>query len=143
MRKRLFISALLIGILGLMSFSGIKFAFAQIEAGGCEQYCSDPYNSETGEGTYIEPSGTFCMCPPTTFGSFEDLVSTVINYIFWFATILMPILIIIGGFYYMTSGGEYEKVNTGKRIITYTIIGYAIILFSWGLVYIIAEVLGQ
>ena len=134
---------LLIGILGLMSFSGIKFALAQVEASNCTEYCSSPYNPETGEGTYIQPSGTYCICPPTGSNDLEDLLNKVINYVFLIATTITPMLILIGGFYFMTSGGEIERVNTAKRIITYTVIGYSIILFSRGLVYILADILGQ
>lgn len=137
---------LLIGTLGLMSFSGIKFALAESEAGCCtectDSYCSSPYNPETGEGDYTQPGGTYCICPPTGSTDLEGILNSVIGYVFMIATVITPILILIGGFYFMTSGGEIERVNTAKRIITYTVIGYSIILFSRGLVYILKDILG-
>lgn len=142
MVKRLLILVLLFGVLSFALFFGVKFALAESEAGSCTEYCSSPYNPETGEGSYTQPSDTYCICPATGSTNLQDLLDSVINYIFLIATILTPMLIVIGGFYFMTSGGEIERVNTAKRIITYTIIGYVIILFSRGLVYILADILG-
>jgi hypothetical protein len=150
MIKKMFISALVIGILGSLLFSGIEFAFAQAEAGCCDEsqcgnaYCSDPYNpGPPPTGTFIEPSGTICVCSPITVVKLEDLLANLIDYIFLIATVVMSILILIGGYYFLASGGEYEKVTKAKRILTYTVIGYTIILFAKGIAYTIKSILGQ
>ena len=127
--SKLLILFCFIGILGL--FLGVSFVSAQT----CEEYCEDP--------SIGMPSGMVCLCPPTTATNLEDLLENVITYIFWFATAITPILIIIGGFYFITSAGSVDKVDTAKRIITYTVVGYAIILFSRGLVYVLADLLGK
>ncbi len=112
-------------------------------SGLCEDYCADPCDPDTNPTGYDSPTGKVCLCPPTGSTTFEDLLDSVINYVFWFATAITPILILVGGFMFMTSAGDIEKVNTAKRIITYTVVGYAIILFSRGLVYVLADLLGQ
>ncbi len=140
MGKRLLI---LICLIGILLFLGINSVLAQVEAADCTEYCSDPYNPDTGVGAYTQPAGRFCLCPPTTATNLEELLDNVINYIFWFATAITPILVLVGGFMFITSGGSVEKVATAKRIITYTVIGYAIVLFSRGLVYVLAGILGQ
>ncbi|MBU2542308.1 pilin [Patescibacteria group bacterium] len=42
-------------------------------------------------------------------------------------------LVVYGGFLYVTSRGEEEKVKKGKNIITMAIIGLAIVLFSYSI----------
>lgn len=42
-------------------------------------------------------------------------------------------LIIYGGFLWMTAGGEQEKVDRAKRLLTQAVIGLAIILSSWAI----------
>lgn len=42
--------------------------------------------------------------------------------------------IVIGGFYMATSGGDTEKANKGKIIITYNIIAICIAMLSYGII---------
>lgn len=42
--------------------------------------------------------------------------------------------IVIGGFYMATSGGDSEKANKGKIIITYNIIAICVALFAYGII---------
>jgi len=147
MWKKIFAFTSLIGIL---LFFGASFALAQCAVGptpqvgaNCEEYCGDPYDLDAGTGCYTAPAGTLCICNPWTATSVEVLIDNVINFVFYIATVIMPILIIFGAFTFMTSAGEIEKVNRAKSIITYTIIGYVIVLFAKGLMAILAEILGK
>lgn len=66
-----------------------------------------------------------------------DLVSTVVNIILWVLGILglvAVIMILIGGFRWMTAGGNEEKVETAKKILTAAIIGLIIVLLAWAIV---------
>lgn len=47
---------------------------------------------------------------------------------------LAVLSIVIGGFYMATSGGDSEKANKGKIIITYNIIAIFVALFSYGII---------
>jgi len=143
MGKKIFIISLGVILGSTLLFSRINFVWAQCpsDAIDCEEYCSDPCDPDTGVGLN-QPGGYVYLCPPTGSTTLEDLLDAVINYIFVIATAITPILVIIGGFYFMTSGGEVDKVNRAKKIIWYTVIGYAIILFARGLVTILADILG-
>ncbi len=66
-----------------------------------------------------------------------DLESTVINIIQWalgFLGLIAVILILYGGFIWMTAGGNEDKVATAKKIITAAVIGLIIILLAWAIV---------
>jgi hypothetical protein len=133
-------------ILGLLSFilfiNGAGVVLAQVQASDCTEYCTDPYHPDDNPGGLLEPSGNICLCSPLSSLTLEDLLENIISYIFVFATVITPLLIIIAGFYFVTSGGDLEKVNKAKRIIFYTLLGYAIVLFSRGLVSILKGILG-
>lgn len=51
-------------------------------------------------------------------------------------------VVVYAGFQFLFSGGDPQKVNNAKRIIIYAIIGYAIIILSWGIIRIIQQLLG-
>jgi hypothetical protein len=140
-----------ISILGLVSFlffiSFAGNAFAQgpaysNPAPNCSDYCDNPYNPTTGNGVYTQPANAYCICPATSSTNLDDLLDSIINYIFWFATAITPILILAAAFLFMTAAGDPNKVQTAKRMIIYILAGYAIVLFARGLVYVLGDILG-
>ena len=74
--------------------------------------------------------------------SFEKLINAIINFIFLVTMAIVPIMIIVAAFYFLTSGGNSEKVNTAKKIILFTFIGLFIVLLGKGIVAIIKQVFG-
>ena len=131
----------LISFLFLISFTGNTFA--QTQASDCTEYCSNPYNpTPPTSGVYTQPANAYCICPATSSTNLDDLLENVINYIFWFATAITPILILVAGFFFMTAAGDPNKVQTAKRMIIYVLAGYGIVLFARGLVYILGDILG-
>lgn len=79
---------------------------------------------------------------PLAFDTIEDLIIGLITFLWRIATAVTPLMIVIGGFYFVTSAGNPQQVTTGKKIILYTIIGYAIISISRGLIWVIRDILG-
>ena len=134
--KKLFTFICLSTVLGYLLFPGVNLAqIAKPIAPDCQTYCDDTE-------TYDPPPDTFCLCSPTTATTFEELLDNLTDYIFFFATVLVPILIIVAGFYFMTAAGDPQKLDKAKKIILYTVIGYAIVLFSKGLVAVLKDILG-
>lgn len=74
----------------------------------------------------------------TTFGlGTADLESTVVNIVQWvlgFLGLVAVIMILIGGFQWMTAGGNEEKVASAKKIISAAVIGLIIVLLAWAIV---------
>jgi len=73
---------------------------------------------------------------------FAGLVDGIIKFIFLIAVALAPLMIIIGAFYLLTAGANPKRVETGRNIILYTVIGFTIILLGRALVYVIQNILG-
>lgn len=67
-------------------------------------------------------------------GSFIGLVIIIVNFALSFLGILAVIMVIYGGFLYVTSAGDEGAAGKGKQVILYAIIGIALILVSNALV---------
>ncbi len=79
---------------------------------------------------------------PINATSFEALVNNLINFVFYIALALTPLMIIFGAFFLLTAGEDPKRVETGRRIIIYTLIGFTIILLAKGLVALIRGIMG-
>lgn len=64
----------------------------------------------------------------------RTIVVKIINIFLGLLAIIAVSLTIYGGFLWMTSEGNEEKVDKAKRLLKSAIIGLAIILISWGIV---------
>jgi hypothetical protein len=71
--------------------------------------------------------------------SATDLVAKVINLALYFSGIVAVVFIIIGGFYFMTARGNEEQATSGRKTLTYAIIGLVIIIFSFVIVNVITN----
>ena len=67
-------------------------------------------------------------------GSIRELVLTIVNFALGFLGLIAVLMIIYGGFLYITAGGEQEGVDKGKKILQYALIGIIIILLSFAIV---------
>jgi len=79
---------------------------------------------------------------PLEYDTFAELVEAIITFIFYLSVALAPLMVLVGAFYFLTSGGDPKRVETGKKIILYTILGFAIILFAKGIIAVVRHILG-
>lgn len=63
----------------------------------------------------------------------RDIAASIINIALGFLGILAVVIILIGGFKWMTAAGNEDKVGEAKKIITAGVIGLVIILAAWGI----------
>jgi len=67
----------------------------------------------------------------------------IINWVFMALMIIVTILVLIGAFSLVTSGGDETKVAKGRNYIIFALVGLAIALFSRALPMLIKSILGQ
>jgi hypothetical protein len=79
--------------------------------------------------------------PPWQTKSFQELLDAIYNFIFWVAIALVPIMVIVAAYFFLTSGGDPEKVRTAKRIIFWVFIGLIIVLMGKGILPIIRQLI--
>ncbi|MDD4900992.1 MAG: pilin [Patescibacteria group bacterium] len=61
------------------------------------------------------------------------IAASVINVILGFLGIIAVVIILLGGFKWMTGGGNEDKVGEAKKLIIAGVVGLVIILASWGI----------
>jgi len=62
-----------------------------------------------------------------------DRIAVMINRSLMILAILFLIIIIVGGFKWMTSGGNQEDIEKAKKMLTAGIIGMIIVFFAFGI----------
>lgn len=66
-------------------------------------------------------------------GGLYTLIGNIIKVVMGLLGLYLFYILIIGGYEYMTSGGETEKVKKAKKSIAYAIIGIMIIVLSYAI----------
>ena len=70
----------------------------------------------------------------TGVNTFDELIKRIIIFTRQVATAVAPIMIIVAGFFFITSAGDPEKINTAKRLLLWTLIGFGVILLAEGMI---------
>lgn len=104
-------------------FSG-QLVSATASSNPLDSTCSAPGASDT----------AFCKTQPdgTTnpVGGPSGVLAKIINLVLIGAGVAAVIMIIVGGFEYVISTGDAQKVNTAKNTIIYALIGLLIAIFA-------------
>ncbi len=85
------------------------------------------------EGSTLEFSADGTDCATATAGAGDNvnsLIADVINIFSVVVGVVAVIMIIVGGFLYITSAGDSNKVGTAKNTILYALIGLVIVALS-------------
>jgi len=79
---------------------------------------------------------------PLKYTTIEELIEGLIDFLFWAAVAIAPLMVIVAAFFFLTAGGNPDKIRTAKNIILYTVIGFTIALLAKGLISVVKGVLG-
>ena len=71
----------------------------------------------------------------------RSIAAAVINVALGFLGIVAVIIILLGGFKWMTAAGNEDKISEAKKLIAAGVIGIVIILAAWGLALFVLEAL--
>ncbi len=66
-------------------------------------------------------------------GDVRQTAANIINIALGFLAIIAVIIVLVGGFKYMLSGGSEDKTSEARKLIVSGIIGLAIILSAWAI----------
>lgn len=98
-------------------------------------------------GTQGPPEGT--VCPPDSIVPCEawsptDILNFFISirdFLLAVGIVFIIIFIVIGGINFVTAGGDEKKIETGKRMILWSVVGAAVILAAFIILNTIVEIL--
>lgn len=83
--------------------------------------------------TFGRPALELEGLPNNSEGAEVTALETLLNSVYLIAGIAAVIAIIMGGFWYVTSNGEADKIKRGKNAIIYASIGIVVILLAFGI----------
>lgn len=87
----------------------------------------------------IKPTGSTAL-NPLKATSISDILKTIGKGILTLGFAGALLMIIIGGYYFIFSGGNPQKASKGKKIILISLIGLAILIIAWGIVWFVVKI---
>ncbi|HNW23246.1 MAG TPA: hypothetical protein PKH06_00585 [Candidatus Dojkabacteria bacterium] len=66
----------------------------------------------------------------TTVEGIVEFIGTVLDFVIGFSAIVAVIMIIYGGYNFIMSGGDSEKISKGGKAITAAVVGLAIVFLA-------------
>ncbi len=106
-------------VLGLVLFNSFGVDLALAQAGGAID-------------TQDQPAIIAALSGGQT--GLRGIVLTIVNFFLTFLGLLAVIMVIYGGFLYVSSAGNEENVNKAKKILLYAVLGIVVIIVSFALV---------
>ncbi len=82
------------------------------------------------------------MEDPATIQNLELIIKNFFNIAIRLAGIAVFIMLIAGGFKYMTAGGDPKAAESARNTITYAILGLALIIGAYVILRLISEFTG-
>ena len=124
MKKFITLSLILVAVASTFVFAVSLPALAATQSG------PDVWGTQTGN-----PQGSGVVSSATGLGAKDPraIAAQVINIILGFLGIVAVVIILLGGFKWMTAGGNEDKVGEARKLITAGIIGLIIILASFAI----------
>ena len=78
---------------------------------------------------------------PIKTSDFSELVE---NFLLWILSVggaLALFMLVAGGVFYVTSSGNEQKIETARKMITWTILGLMLILASFSIIVVLDKIL--
>lgn len=120
-----------------ITFAGLMLAFVPAVAVPMAAHADQIGECLTqGSDLTVGSGGTACDPADTSVGTqrIQDIVTFIINIFSVIVGIVAVIMIIWGGFKYITSGGDSGNITSAKNTIIYAIIGLIIVALAQFLV---------
>lgn len=74
--------------------------------------------------------------------SLGNVVSVLATYIFPLAGIALIIYLLYGGYTFLTAGGNPQKIEQGKQILTNALVGFLVMFAAYWVVQVVGIMLG-
>ena len=78
--------------------------------------------------------------PPAQLGDAVDIIENIIKLLAPAAAIAFLIMLIIGGFQFVTSGGDPKAAGAARTTLTYAVIGIVLVVAVWLILLLIQNI---
>ncbi len=87
-------------------------------------------------------NGSITIENPIQFDTIGEFLTALTNLLIYLGVALVVLMVVIGGFYIMISGGDPTKVSKGINTIKWTIVGLFVALFARAILALIEFTIG-
>ncbi len=86
-------------------------------------------SAETAKSTVCQSLGSNagCTTDPNGSVSLNKVIKTVVNVLSLVVGLVAVIMVIVGGFKMITSGGDSNKLSSGRNTVLYAIVGLVVV----------------
>lgn len=71
----------------------------------------------------------------------KELIKSVIKWLLMLVGVIAVVAIIIGGYWYITSAGNEEQAEKGRKVLTNAIIGVVVVIMAYAIVTVVTNML--
>lgn len=89
----------------------------------------------------ILPGVAYYPNPIPNTASWTDLFNNTTGWLLGITVSIVLLFLIIGGLVYITSAGQKDKMETGKKIIVASLIGFLVIILSVSIIVELQKIL--
>lgn len=107
--------------------------------GGGNVSCPD--GLENKNGICLPKNSIFPKTGIAGSSTLVELVTKVIQFLLFFAGIIAVVFLVLGGYWYMASGGNEELAEKGKKTIVNFVLGLVVIIMAYAIVTILFNTL--
>jgi len=134
------IKKILLGILLLAGILGM-FPLSQVHAqdAAATQNCANFLGQFNIRGD--ASSNPFAWINPAHYCTIQGFLYWLLQIAFVFAGVIAVLFVVLGGYWYLTSAGNEEQAEKGRKILTNSIVGLVIIIMAFALVRIVINTL--
>jgi predicted small integral membrane protein len=79
---------------------------------------------------------------PADFGDLEIVIENILSLVTTTAGIIVLIMLLLGGFQFLTAGANPEKTQQAKKTITMAVAGLALLIITWFIILLIETFTG-
>jgi hypothetical protein len=132
MRKRVY--ALPAIITGVLSFAGVALAANECNISG--------YNASANHGLMKDVQAACAVCGQCSVADIFVVGNTIVELILGLSGSVMLLMMVYGGFLFLTSSGNSSQIDKGKKVMVGAIIGIVIVFTAYTLVQFLLGALG-
>lgn len=89
---------------------------------------------------FVGAQSSVTLTNPLAVGDdFQTILEAIGDWLVFIGAPIAIFMIMLGGFWILTSGGKPEKIEKGKQTILWTVVGYGILLLGTEIAQLISE----
>ncbi|HSX33044.1 MAG TPA: hypothetical protein VLF91_01780 [Candidatus Saccharimonadales bacterium] len=138
--RRFFIrsNALILSLGVFLSLAGLSLGSAQVALADASTTAAKQSACQGIGGTFDAATGACTTAGP----SLNNTLSVAINVFSSVVGVAAVVMVLVGGFKYITSGGDSSKISSAKSTLLYAVIGVVIAVMAQSIVFFVLKKAG-